>query len=206
MAVLLGLEFVLSLPSLLGSAGSDSAQDQNALGLLDTVGSTFASASDYMNGSFKYIILIAIEIIIFHFTRRAMMAVTDDFIPTDFKEFIRAEKRMIKVAIFSFFMETFCRLVFNTTLAFFDMSVLEGVALFGIQSYYLGFAVVDNYNELYDMTIKQSHRYTWQYAPVALITGAILNVMMKVPVIGVIVGPEGGLKTYTNELENQFRV
>lgn len=187
-AVILGFNFVTSLWDILGS-GSQDAQNNAGLSFLGGFASNALDVDSYMNGSFKYLILIGIEIIIFHFTRRTMMVVTDDFIPTDFKTFIGAEKRMIKVAIFSFFMETVFRFLFNTTLSIFGLSALEVVALFLIQSYYLGFAIVDNYNEIYKMTIKQSHRFTWQYAPVAFITGAILNVLMKIPLIGVIAGP-----------------
>ena len=186
-AIILGLDFITSIPDLF--SGDDQDAQNNGLGLFGTLTSNALNVDSYMNGSFKYLILIGIEIIIFHFTRRAMMVVTGDHIPTDFNTFIGAEKRMIKVAIFSFFMETLFRFLFNTTLSFFGVSGLEMIVLFGIQSYYLGFAIVDNYNELFDMTIKQSHRYTWQYAPVALITGAIINVMMKIPIIGVIAGP-----------------
>ncbi len=185
-AIILGLDFITSLPSFFAS------DDQNATsgGVFGIIQSfSLDSTNEYFNGSFKYLILIGIEIIIFHFTRRSMMIVTSSHIDTDFKTFIGAEKRMIKVAFFSFVMESIFRFLFNTSLSIFGLDALQAVALFGIQSYYLGFAIVDNYNELYDMTIKQSHRYTFHFAPVALITGAILNVFMKIPIIGVIAGP-----------------
>ena len=177
---ILAFDVITSLPGFF----SDSNSSQNLLNSSFSLG----SIEQYLGGGSKYLVLIAIEIIIFHFTRRSLMKVTGDFIPTDFKTFINAEKRMIKVAIFSYIMETIFHVLSNTVLSMLGLSIAKDFMLFLIQSFYLGFALVDNYNELFDMTIKQSHRLTWHYAPVAIITGSIVNILLNIPAIGIVFG------------------
>ena len=149
---------------------------------------TAISLPDYLDGGMKYVLLIAIEIIIFHFTRRSMMIITGEKIDTSFNTFMKAEWRMVKVAIFSFFMESVFTVLSNTLFSLAGTSEAAPVMIFLIQSFYLGFAIIDNFNELFHMTLRQSHRYTWHFAPVAIITGAIVNVMLLIPGIGVVIG------------------
>jgi len=145
---------------------------------------------EYFNGSHKYLILIVMEIVIFHFTRRTMMIVTQTEIDTSFNTFITAEKRMIQVAFYSFILESVWRFVANTSLSILDITEWMIVpAMLIIESFYLGFAVIDNYNELLNMSIKQSHKYTFHHAPVAVIIGFILFLILKIPILGVLIGP-----------------
>ena len=58
-----------------------------------------------------------------------------------------------------------------------------------IQCYFLGFAVIDNYNEIYKLSIKESAKYTRIYAGVALGIGAAVYVLMLLPIIGTIFAP-----------------
>jgi len=184
--VFLGIRLFFSLDDLLGAG----AEGQQAALSSYFNGLTLDSISSYFGGGLKYVILIALELIIFHFTRRTMMVVTGEHIDTSFKTFIKAEKRMILVAIFSIIMEALWKFGANTVLSIFGLAdTLEWGVGFLIQSFYLGFAIVDNYNELFHMTIRQSHRYSLQYAPVVFITGAILFAMLEIPIIGVILGP-----------------
>ncbi len=183
--IILGIDVVTSLPDLF-SSNTDSTSEASTGSILNSL--SLVSLEEYLGGGIKYVLLIAIEIIIFHFTRRSMMIITNDHIDTSFKTFIKAEKRMIRVAIFSFIMETIFRILSNTLLAIVGFEIAQGVMLFLIQSFYLGFAIIDNYNELYDMTLRQSHRYTWHFAPVAIITGAIVNVLMFIPALGIVIG------------------
>ena len=178
---ILVFDVVSSVPDILNNSNPAQAA-------LNSSFNSLGSLEEYLGGGMKYLLLIAIEIVIFHFTRRSLMAVTGDHIPTDFDTFIKAEKRMIKVAIFSYIMETVYRMLSNTVLSMIGFEIAQDVMLFLIQSFYLGFALVDNYNELFHMTLKQSHRFTWHYAPVAIITGGIVNVLALIPGIGMVIG------------------
>ena len=182
--ILLSLQVLRSWNDILYS-GSESTST-SAISLFDSI--SFASLTSAMDGSMKYLMLIALEIVIFHFSRRTLMIVTGEIYDTSFKRFIEAEKRMIKVALFSYIAELVFIKLTNVALSILGMTIISAPAGFIITSFYLGFAIVDNYNEVYKMTIKQSHRYTWHFAPVALIVGAMLNIAIQVPVLGFIIG------------------
>lgn len=143
----------------------------------------------FFDGSMKYVILAAVEVIIFHFTRRTMMLITKRPIDTSWDTFVNAEKRMIAVTFVAFGLEKAFGLGWEIFSGIFGFDFFGPVFMVLVQSFYLGFAIIDNYNELYDMTIKQSHRFTWHYAPVALVVGGMLNLMLHVPLLGVLIGP-----------------
>ncbi len=147
------------------------------------------SITGFFDGVMKYVILAAVEVIIFHFTRRTMMIITERPIDTSWNTFLKAEKRMIAVTFVAFGLEKAFGLGWSIFSGIFGFDFFEPVFMALVQSFYLGFAIIDNYNELYDMSIKQSHRFTWHYMPVALIVGGMLNVMLHVPLLGVLIGP-----------------
>lgn len=183
--ILLSLHVLSSWNTILYS--QDAGDNASVMSFFSSI--SLESLSSWTEGSMKYVILIALEIVIFHFTRRSLMIATGDRIDTSFKTFIAAEKRMIQVAFFSYIAEKIFVGISNAGLSLFNLDLLQAPVGFIIASFYLGFAIVDNYNEIYKMTIKQSHRYTWHYAPVALIIGAMLNIMIQIPIFGFIIGP-----------------
>lgn len=70
------------------------------------------------------------------------------------------------------------------------MEFMKPVLVFAVQCYYLGFTIVDNYNEQFGLSIKDSAKYTYQnHLGVALGVGLILNILLFIPVLGVVVGP-----------------
>ena len=63
------------------------------------------------------------------------------------------------------------------------------VALLIVQCFFLGFAIIDNYNEIYKMTIKQSFKFTQQYIGVALAVGVVVYMLMLLPLVGTVLAP-----------------
>ncbi len=184
-AIFLGLKAFSSVSDFFFSESTDESQ----LSLWSSLqGFSFESMSSYFDGGLKYVILAAIEVLIFHITRKTLLTVSDEKIETSFKSFIKAEKRMIAVAFMAFGLEIALTRVGGGILRGFGLDSVAIVWIFLVQSFYFGFALIDNYNEIYGMTIKQSHRYAWQFAPVALITGAVMNILMHIPLIGVVLG------------------
>ena len=144
----------------------------------------------FVIGGLKYVILILMEVIIFHFIRRTIEIQTNTVLDTSLNAFIQAQIRMIKVVAYSWLMETIVTvIVVQVGLNIIGYDSLQSVATLLIQSYFLGFAIIDNYNEIYDMTIKQSLRYANQYAAVTLIIGLSAYVMMLIPLLGTVAGP-----------------
>lgn len=143
----------------------------------------------FVIGGLKYVILILMEVVIFHFARRTLEIKTGKTLDTSLKAFIKAQKRMFQVVIYSFVMETICSIIVGTGLGIIGFSMLKPAFVLMIQGYFLGFAVIDNYNEIYHMKIKQSAQYTMQYGSVAITIGLVVYVIMLVPLIGAVLGP-----------------
>ena len=144
----------------------------------------------FVLGGLKYIILILIEVIIFHFARKTLEIKLDLELDTSLKAFIKAQTRMIKVVFYSWIMETILTfIIVKIGFSILGLSSVGFVATFLIQSYFLGFAIIDNYNEMYYMSIKQSQRYANQYAGVTLVVGIVTYILMVIPLIGAVAGP-----------------
>lgn len=184
-AALLGLKTISFITDLFSG---DANVGQNSL-VASFENFSFEGMTGFFDGGMKYVILAAVEVIIFHFTRRTMMIITKRPIDTSWDTFVNAEKRMIAVTFVAFGLEKALGWGWAIFSGIFGFDFFEPVFIALVQSFYLGFAIIDNYNELYDMSIKQSHRFTWHYAPVALIVGGMLNLMLHVPLLGVLIGP-----------------
>lgn len=142
------------------------------------------------SGSIKYIMLILLEVVIFHLCRRTMEILSKEESKPTFKEFLKAQIRMIKAVFRTYILE----MIFTALIKFsFNMldayAFLEPAFIFTVQCYFLGFLVIDNYNEQFHLSIKDSAKYTKQFAGVAIAIGLVLNVFLLIPLIGPIVGP-----------------
>ena len=146
----------------------------------------------FVLGGLKYVVLILMEVVIFHFVRRTLEVITNKSVDHSFKTFLGAQVRMIKVAMLSYFLESVWSIIANIALGLVGLSVLSSVIAVLIQCFFLGFAIVDNYNEVYHMTLKQSFRYAKVYFGVSLAIGLGVYALMIIPVFGTILGPLTG--------------
>lgn len=142
----------------------------------------------FMSG-FKYLLLILLEIFIFHLARKTLEIKTGNAIDSTFNTFVQAEIRMIKVAIRCFILETILVFLFSMLANGFGFEILKPVFAVLVQCYFLGFLVVDNYNEIFGMTIKESDHFSRQYAGLLLSIGLGAYVLLSIPLIGPIVAP-----------------
>ncbi|MEE9373501.1 MAG: EI24 domain-containing protein [Saprospiraceae bacterium] len=154
------------------------------------VGTMFKGGYDlFVIGGLKYVVLILVEVVIFHFARRTLEIVRGEEVDNSFSAFIKAQKRMIKVAIFSFLMESFYSIILKVATGVIGFSFIDPVGIFIIQCFFLGYAIIDNYNEIYHMTLKQSFKMTQKYAGVTLVIGIPVYIIMLMPLLGTIFGP-----------------
>lgn len=138
---------------------------------------------------FKYLILVLVEIIVFHFVRRTLeikTGIKQDFTP---KTFIRAEIRMIKIVIRNFVMEYLVLLALGVILGIFGIAFIKHPLFLLVQAFFLGFAIIDNYNELFGMSIKQSFMITTYYPGLAVAVGLMTYVLLLIPVFGAFIAP-----------------
>jgi len=184
---LLSLKFGGVLSSWMGNVAVE-GMSMNAFGSLvsDTASEGYHL---YVQGGFKYVILILLEVVLFHFARKTLEVLTGEEAEDSLKAFIGAQVRMIKVVFFSYFMETFFSIVVGTLVSMIGFEFLKPALIFAIQCFFLGFVVVDNYNEIYKMSIKQSFKYTRQYTGVSIGIGIVVYALMLLPVLGAFLAP-----------------
>ena len=187
-AIILSLQLFSSCLNWWEKTTSADAMSLVAIGGL--MGNIFKEGYDlFVIGGLKYVVLILAEVVIFHFARRTFEIVTGDSVDSSFRAFVKAQKRMIGVAIYSFVMESILSILAGIGIGILGFSIMKPFIIFLIQCFFLGFAIVDNYNEIFDMTIKQSFRYTRRYAGVALAIGLPVYIVMLMPLLGTIAGP-----------------
>ena len=188
LALILGLQLFSSALDWWGNTVE--ANQMSLLALGDLAGNLFKEGYDlFVIGGLKYVVLILAEIVIFHFARRTLEVVTGREVDHSFAAFVKAQKRMIYVAVYSFVKETFYTIIAGVILGILSLSFAKPGVTFLIQCFFLGFAIIDNYNEIFHMTLKQSFAYTKKYAGVALAIGIPVYLIMLVPLVGTIAGP-----------------
>ena len=146
--------------------------------------------AELFSGGTKYLMLILLEVIIFHMCRRTLEILNGKYeAALGFNDFIKAQIRMFKVGIYSWILEIVVSALAGIGLGIFSIGFLENGVVFIAQCYFLGWAVVDNYNEQFGLTINESLKYTSQYFGIALAVGAVLYIIMLIPIVGPIAGP-----------------
>ena len=143
----------------------------------------------FSSGS-KYVMLILLEVVVFHFARRTVEILTGNTAKAGWSDFVEAQIRMIKVAFRCWILEMVVVSLLSVFFGIFGfVDFLEPVLILAVQCYFLGFAVVDNYNEQFGLTIKESVSYSWQYLGVILALGLFFYAALLIPVLGTIMGP-----------------
>jgi hypothetical protein len=155
-----------------------------------------------LHGGQKYLVLIALEIVTFHFIQRTLQILirrTPDF---SLKAFIGAQKRMIGVSILSWVSENIVRVVVNIPISILGLSFLEKPAGWVIQFFFLGYALIDTYHECHHLTIQESRERTLRVTGVAIAAGLVAYVLMFVPLAGVVAASMLGGVTATLAMEH----
>ena len=170
------------------------AEMDNVFTMAQSVGGLFTDIADkgyqflFLSG-FKYLVLILVEIIVFHFVRRTLEIKTgrkQDFTPD---AFIKAQIRMIKIVVRNFILENIVTILLGIVLSIFGLDFLETALVLLVHSYFLGFTIIDNYNELFGMSIRQSARCTRYYPGLAIAVGLTTYFLLLMPIIGAFLAP-----------------
>lgn len=146
--------------------------------------------ADLFSGGTKYLMLILLEVIIFHVCRRTLEILRGTAeADLSFNAFIKAQVRMLKLGLFVWILEVVFGALIGIPLSIFGLGFIKPGFVFAAQCFFLGFAVIDNYNEQFDLEINESLKYTVQYTGVALAIGIVLYILMLIPIAGPIAGP-----------------
>ncbi|MEM9919383.1 MAG: EI24 domain-containing protein [Bacteroidota bacterium] len=203
-----GLKLFLILNHWWNSATGDSIAHA-----LQSLGSLFKEVAFegyefFFVGGFKYLILIIMEILLFHITRRTIEIKTGKSQDLTIDAFIKAEIRMIKTAISAFILESIGTVAIGVVLGVIGYDFLQPFFVLLLQCYFLGFVVIDNYNELYSMSIRESERVTREFFGVAIAIGLVTYLLLLLPIVGAVLAPFVGAVTATltmHSLQDEFQ-
>ena len=192
----------------------ESASTASASMALQSLGNLFRDVAlegyeFFFVGGFKYLILVLMEILLFHVTRRTVEIKTGRKQDLTFNTFLKAEIRMIKTAFGAFVLETIATVLISTFLSIVGLDVLKPFLVILVQCYFLGFVVIDNYNELYHIGIQESERITRQFVGVAIAIGLVTYVLLLLPLLGAVLAPFVGAVTATlsmHALQEEFQL
>jgi hypothetical protein len=189
-AILLGLKFIGSLTNWFQEADvTDPIAAMSSVGSLmfDVVSDEYQFLTE---GSMRYLMIILLEVVIFHVCRKSLSILTGKDSDSTMGAFIKAQIRMIKVVIFCYVMEMLLGIGIKAFFGIFGfLDFFKPILLFISSIFFMGFAVMDNYLEQFEMTIKESFKYCKSYIGIALGTGLALNVFFMVPLVGPVIAP-----------------
>lgn len=154
------------------------------------------------DGSAKYLVLILLEIVVFHVTRKTLEIKTGISRDATFNAFLHAEWRMIKVALYCLIMEKLANIPIAIVTGILPFeAILEPVLQFFVSCFFLGFAILDNYNEIFKLRIRESFKATGPMFGIAMAIGMVTFLLMYIPLIGAIAGTLLGAVVCTIILE-----
>ena len=195
-AVLFGLKFIGAIIHWWSNVHVDNVLDfgVQAASLVSDVAS---SGYDFLfAGAYKYVILIIMELLIFHMALRTNAIKTGVQEEMTIKLLFNAQVRMIKVSIFTFIMEQITVIIASIFISILASEAIEDIVKaptnFMIQCFFLGFAVIDNFNEIRKLGIRESYRQTLLYPGAAAGIGLVMYLLILIPVVGPLVGPMSG--------------
>ena len=142
----------------------------------------------FNSGAYKYLVLIVMELLIFHTVIKTRAILTGEMEDLTTKLFLTAQIRMIKVSLFTWVAEMVFKIMLTTALSIVGLKFLDGGLSFLIECFFLGFVLVDNYNELNGMDIKPSFKYTMQFMGASTAIGLFMYLLILIPMLGPILG------------------
>jgi len=144
----------------------------------------FNEHKSFFSGSLKFLLLIFLEILIFHFAVKTNNILKDQSITPKFQSFYKAQIRMIKVMfrkwVYGLLMYIFISILCGIT----STEILKETFMLFIYGYYLGFAFLDNYLEQFHFTIKESSKNIQSHFGAALVIGLFASLLMHIPIFG----------------------
>jgi CysZ protein len=139
---------------------------------------------------FRYFVLILYAPILTYISECVQSLVTGAVKPLSWWVFGREVVRAVGVVLVNLVLElgiTLLLLLMAMVLPI--LAPLVSLAIFSVESYFYGFAMMDYRSEFYGVSAAESRRQIWQYKGVALGNGLVFNLTLLVPIWGVLLAP-----------------
>lgn len=141
------------------------------------------------SGSLKFLLLIFLEVFIFHFSVKTNNILTNENKVLSFKDFVKAQKRMIIVMGRKWIAGLLMFILVSILCALSGMNAFKDIIMFFVYGFYLGFAFLDNYLEQFDFTIKNSIKCIQTHFGASAFFGILASLLMSIPFIGPLITP-----------------
>lgn len=139
---------------------------------------------------YRYTILILMAPVLAIMAQRINSKTTDEHEPFRFKKMIADATRGIGIALKNILRElALTILILLLALIVPIFSPFAPPLIFIIESYYYGFSMIDYFNELEGLSAKESRDMIWSHKGMALGNGAMFNILLLIPVLGVMTSP-----------------
>ncbi|MFY7788667.1 MAG: EI24 domain-containing protein, partial [Thermoflexibacteraceae bacterium] len=110
--------------------------------------------------------------------------------PFDMTQLIADVLRGIQISIRNLVIELFLTITLTLIgLILSPLSPIIALLIFVIESYFVGFAMIDYRNEFLRLTARQSREIIWQHKSFSVGIGMTFNILLWIPVVGVLVAP-----------------
>ena len=204
LGLLIGVKFLMVFLSGF-SSGSMNDPVAFASNIAGAVGDVFQEGYQlFFLGGLKYIILIFLEVIIFHFVRATIQILTGKQQAAEFKDFVAAEIRMIKVVVAAWFEETIIIFLVKLVLSIIGFSIFSPAIAIAIQCFFIGYVVMDNYFEVFGLSIKEARKQIQNRAGMAVAVGGGMYLLLMVPIAGAVIAMVLGSVTATLALHSSL--
>jgi CysZ protein len=140
-------------------------------------------------GGSKFLLLILLEIVIFHFSVKTLEILNKEEYKTTFRMFLNAEIRMIKILIRGFIYSLIAQVLLYIVLSFSNFEIIMPILMFLVHSYFIGYSFFDNYNEQQKLNIKESDILIRHHCGASTTLGIVASIGLLIPIIGVLVVP-----------------
>lgn len=141
------------------------------------------------SGSLKFLLLIFLEVLIFHFAVKTNNILKNENRVLKFKNFSKAQIRMTKVMVRKWIYGLIMFILVSILCGIAGKTYLRDFIMFLIYGYYMGFAFLDNYLEQFKFSIKESVKCSQSHFGAATVFGLFASILMNVPVIGPLTVP-----------------
>lgn len=157
----------------------------------------------FLDSGSMYITLIFLEVLIFHCSVRTLNILRGQNIKPKFKDFVLAERRMILVSLRCFVIEAVIIFLLKDVLfEIISFGVISTAIIYAVRFYFTGFVFIDNYNEQYGQSIRESMMTIREHSGVAVGIGLVAYFMLKIPIAGAVLAPILGSVVATLFMEN----
>lgn len=193
LAVILGFQYISLIINWSGSSDNHGFDTSSFVALGSESISFWKERFGWIfSGGHKYLILILTEVITFHAVRSTIAIITGKSQDKSFKIFLDAQIRMVQVAVFSWVMSIVFTAIISAALGLIGFSFLKPSLILVAECFFLGFALIDNYNEQYELKVKESYRRTLTTPGIAIGLGLVFYLLLFVPVLGALLAPSIG--------------